>query len=225
MKGPQTLSITLLSVLALGAFIATPAHAEVTLLAEWLANGAQVTVPLSTSTSDELLLEETKGQFGMPFIFKCSVIFDGTITTDGAGETTKILTLTGAEGFQCVRATGSACEEASEVTLTGLPILTQIFLMEDGKFLELLTAGSGKLGFLIKCLILGSLLINVECITADAENEVVNAIGGVEEPGEQTPPYLCNRGSEGGEATETGLVTALMSLTTLVESSLSVSSE
>lgn len=216
MKTLYILGLNSLAAIAFGTAFTSSAGA-----AEWLVNGAQVTSSLAASANEELSIEETVGFLGTPMRFQCSATFEEKIGPEGSGEATKSLTLTGVEGIGCVKGSGSACEEAANsVTVIALPIIQLITV--EGKILELLSR-EGGFGYLLNCLVLGSMVVKAECLATDTEIEVKNVTGGVQEVGGLTPRLLCNKGSEGGEPTESGVVTSLGSLITTTEGSLSVS--
>ena len=130
MKKSQVLGIALLALFAFGALTATSAMA-VTLLAEWLVGGAAVTTELTTTTTGELLLEDTK----VPIIGKasvlCSGIFDGwvgpnsldfisEVLTSGGVAVSNAGTLTG-ESLTCTAQTGCETSTSPLVWPIGFP--------------------------------------------------------------------------------------------------------
>jgi hypothetical protein len=165
---------------AFGALIASTAFAETTLLAEWLANGAEITANLATTSTGALLLEDTETIAGKASVL-CEGIFVGSVGANGKDETTQIQNLAkepigvlGGLALKCVAEQGcAAATEASpiEVWPVGLPWKTELFLMENGTFLDLVSAT--EVGYELLCLILG---INAEdkCTAADGEVEIVN---------------------------------------------------
>lgn len=180
MKKFQGVILAMLAVTAFGAVLASSAFAETTLLAEWLANGAEITTNLATTSTGALLLEDTKTIAGSAAVL-CEGIFIGAVGANGKDETTEIQNLAkekigalGGLALKCVTESGcAAATEASpiEVWPVGLPWKTELFLMENGTFLDLVSAT--EVGYELLCLILG---INTEdkCTAADGEVEIVN---------------------------------------------------
>ena len=130
---------------ALGMILASAAFAETTLLAEWLANGAEITANLATTATVAFLLEDTETIAGKASIL-CELIFIGSVGANGKDETTEIQNkgkektgTLGGLGLKCVSESGcAAATEASplEVWFVGLPWKTELFLMENGTFLD-----------------------------------------------------------------------------------------
>jgi hypothetical protein len=181
MKKIQKVLWALLAVSAFGALIASSAFGETTLLAEWLANGAEITTNLATTTTGALLLEDTETIAGKAAVL-CEGIFIGSVGANGKDETTEVQNLAkekigalGGLALKCVAETAcAAATEASpiEVWPIGLPWKTELFLMENGTFLDLVS-GATTIGYELLCLVLG---INTEdtCTATDGEVEVVN---------------------------------------------------
>lgn len=222
MKRLKTVIFGILAVFAFAAGMAAAASAEETLLAEWLVNGAAISVLLSVEVPGTIKLEDTETIAGRASIV-CTGIADGSIGPDGEGEATGILNLKGetieelgglalmgtGAGSDCV--SGGGCSEGTsaspiEVHPLGLPGLGELFLMVTAN--EILGLGTsmdsadGNLGgYELLCLILG---LNAEdtCTSVDAEGPVVNEepSGGVEVPANShlTPNMNCTQA--GGKA-------------------------
>jgi hypothetical protein len=212
MKKLQILVLALFAVSAFTAAIASMASAAETLLALWLANGAEFTGNLAVNAEGELLLEDEKVPLLGKVAIVCSGLFEGTVNGEnGEGElimlwslgTSQVLVepkLVGA-GLLCTAQTG--CETSTtdiEVWPTELPLLTLLFLEEPGLFLVLVfSGGAGQaVGYEMKCLVLGA-VAEEECKEPnnDLEIEVLNVTGGVETMEKGEPNQTC---SEGGAA-------------------------
>jgi hypothetical protein len=173
-------ALTILATTAFVAVMVSSAFGETMLLAEWLANGAEITANLSITVTGALLLEDTETIAGKAAVL-CEGIAIGSIGANGKGEITEIQNLSkekigvlGGLGVKCVAETGcAAATEASpiEVWPVGLPWKTELFLMENGTFLFLVSAT--EVGYELLCLVLG---INTEntCKASDGEIEVAN---------------------------------------------------
>ena len=187
MKQFRIVLVALLAVSALGAVLAVSASAETTLLAEWLENGNSIPAGVSRETETPgLFLLEDKGAPGEASEL-CSAIADGIVEVNGLDEVLQILNLAKekieALGGLALLGTGNklpdcekekTCEEGTatkpmEVWPVGLPWHSTLFLMEDGKILDLVENAAYEL----LCWVL---LINVEdeCKAPDSEFEVVN---------------------------------------------------
>jgi hypothetical protein len=185
MKKSQVLGIALLALFAFGALTATSAMA-VTLLAEWLVTGAAVTTELATTTTGELLLEDTK----VPIIGKasvlCSGVFDGWVGPNSLDFISEVLNLTATaitnsplsagESLNCVAQSG--CETSNTVLVypIGFPAQTEVELLEqEGKvfFADFITPVTGnKLGYEIsECLVLGIAMVD-ECTAPNGVAEL-----------------------------------------------------
>jgi hypothetical protein len=182
MKKLHVMMLALVAMFAFSALLAEVASAEITLLAEWLANGATITTTLTSETSGKLRLEDAETIAGKSAVI-CSAILDGTIGPNGEDSITEILNLAGQKIELGLRAllgtgnklpdcegTGMGCAEGTaaspiEVYPLGLPWKTLLFLMENGEFLDAIFAA--KIGYEILCLLLG---INAED-TCEASQE------------------------------------------------------
>jgi hypothetical protein len=182
--------LALVAVFAFGAVIASSASAEITLLAEWLANSLAIPAgtTLATEAKGSLLLEDTETIAGAASVL-CPGIVIGKVGPNGEDETTEILN-TAEEKIGVLGALALLCEteklcaadtEASpiEVWPVGLPWLTRLFLMENGEILDLVTtdvanaAGLLAVGYELLCLVLG---LNTEdtCVSDDFEIAIAN---------------------------------------------------
>ena len=215
-KKIQVVMLALAAMFVFSAFIAQAASAEETLLAEWLVGGNPIVAPAEevSLTEGSLKLEDTKTIAGSSAV-KCTAILDGVVKANGLDEVKEILTLGGAAisaarpllgtgaGSECVTVAG--CAEGSttspiEVTPLGLPWQTELLLMENGQFLDIITATT--IGYSILCLIFG---INAEdkC-TATEETALIEnspATGDASTPTKSavTPNAICTQ--SGGAAT------------------------
>jgi hypothetical protein len=198
---------------------------EVTLLAEWLANGSAVSIALSTETTSEFLLEDQAAPLVGKAAILCNGIFDGTVGPNGEGLVEKLLNLakeeiaslgglallgTGA-GSDCVKVL--ACAEGTvsspiEVWPKNLPWSISLFLMETGAIAELVKNAAYE----ILCLIFG---LNIEdaCEASEQEFTVVNdpVSGDASIPAEQVglPLANCSMGGSQTGAIATDAVTAI----------------
>ena len=193
MKRIQILGVSLLALFALSAIVANIASAETTLLAEWLKNGAAITVETASKSEGTIILEDTKLGIGV----LCSGIFDGTVGPNGEDLITKVLSLAGVAVslsalLEC--STDKFCESGTDVLVSpdGLPWKTLLILMENGKFLDIFFAPD----YFTECLVLG-LKVSETCSVAETGGEVVNVTGGVEAVGAPTPQANCTTGGTG----------------------------
>jgi hypothetical protein len=232
MRKFQTVLFAMLAVSALGAIIASSAFGETTLLAEWLANGAEITANLATTSTGSLLLEDTETIAGKAAVL-CEGIFIGTVGANGKDETTEVQNLAkekigvlGGLALKCVAETGcAAATEASpiEVWPVGLPWKTELFLMENGTFLDLVSAT--EVGYELLCLVLG---INAEdkCTGTDGEVEIVNDAdtgdAAIPALAEVTPKFKCTQ--SGGKETGVNVADELTPLLLVSGELLTVSS-
>jgi hypothetical protein len=177
MKKLHLIGATLVAVFAVFAFAAASASAVTFLLAEWLVSGLPVTAELSVEGTGELELSETI--LGLTVAVLCSGVLDGTITTDGRGKVSELLSLTGtAISLTGLSGTGLACTGDSNCGATAeawavdLPWAAELVLMEEGTevfFAGLgLSSGAGAPGWEILC-------ANGTSDTCTATEGVVNA--------------------------------------------------
>jgi hypothetical protein len=160
MKRSQILPILFIAVLGLSAIGASNASA-VTLLAEWLLNGAAIVTSDLVEIPGELIFaDRDAGGVGITSELLCSIIFDGTVGPSSADLITEALTLTGVKVVEPL-ATGEplACTnskncESPKAWTEGLPFETEAELLEQ-------TAGTFFADYLLnfalvsECTILG----------------------------------------------------------------------
>lgn len=189
MRKIHLLLLALLAVSGLSALLVGSAYAETTLLAEWLANGNPIVgASLPTESEGEIELEDSKTIAGAAVVL-CSGILVGTVGENGADSITEILNLLreligklgglpligdGSANADCVRVSACAAGSTSspiEVWPENLPWRTELFLMEDGKFLDLLVGSR----YHLRCLVAG-LAVEDACGEAneDTEFEIIN---------------------------------------------------
>jgi hypothetical protein len=162
MKMFRMLGAALLALFAFGVLTAASASAVPTfLLALWLVNGAEAT-ELATTTTGELLLEDTKTTIGVVAV-KCSGILDGWIGPNSLDYVSEVLSLTGG-AISSTALTGTALECAEEtgscpsplVWPVNLPWETEVELMEDSGtfFADLLLprAPATEVGWEVECM-------------------------------------------------------------------------
>jgi hypothetical protein len=183
----KKLNIILLALVAVFAFSATvvgSASAETTLLAEWLVNGKAITA----GTAFEALTGETltMGHLGLAKV-KCSWFFDGLVEADGKDLIESVLNLAGEllgeklVGLAVSCESIETCEKTADINIwpVNLPWATNLYLMENGEFLDLFSnGGKGNLGFTVECLVLG-ISIDEEC-TAETSVLMTNLATDVE---------------------------------------------
>lgn len=145
------------------------------LLAEWLVGGVAVATELSTQTSGELSLEDSKA----PIIGKakvlCGFILDGWVGPSGSGRVNEVLNLAGEAisstplsglALECTAEAGCESGSAPKVWPIGLGWETEAKLMEDASnFFALLSlphSGGSNPGWYMECLVLGT-SVSDEC--------------------------------------------------------------
>ena len=194
MKKLQMFGLALIVMSAFSALTVASASAEVTLLAEWLLNGAAIVVLTPAMWTREVLFVDPLGVH-----IVCSYILDGSVGPNGEYEITKVLTLAGVEvtlTATLLCKTVSQCEESAtdiELSPEKLPFHGLIFLMENGTFLA---REEGT--FSLSCLVLG-IKVSEECSSTGSTYEGLNVTGGVEVGGVGTPLWNCTGGAEKGE--------------------------
>jgi hypothetical protein len=148
MEKLNALGISMAGALAIAAAIATTAHAEITLLAEWLFDGTGFVGLLSTVIEGKLLIGDDA--MNAKLSANCEVIVVGNVTGgDGVDSTKEVLTLEGvlvteekpllgAAPDDCDKDSASECidDQELEVFPLNLPWKTLAFLMEAGGFLD-----------------------------------------------------------------------------------------
>jgi hypothetical protein len=158
MKKIHVFGFALVAMLVFSAFAAMSASAEITLLAEWLIDGNPVVTLTSVETTGEIELVN-KNFLGTVKVL-CSGSFVGSVGPNGEDEITGVTDLNGVAISTTpltgafVDCTGDAiCSGLVEVWPENLPWLTNLFLMEDGTFLDHLFAGTGGLpGYDVHCI-------------------------------------------------------------------------
>lgn len=199
MKPMAKTVVALAFVMAGCAIWAGIASAEVTLLADWLLNGAEVVSRTEATWQGETVYEDSKADLGIT----CSEIWH-IIIIGPSGEDILVekLTLSGlpislTSPLLCK--SHKFCEESAtdiEFSEEDLPALTLLFLVESGQFRDAATGYS----YFVSCLVLG-IKVSEEC-TANSSYEVKNVTGGIEGIGKWTPNGTCTVGGSGsGEIT------------------------
>jgi hypothetical protein len=222
MRKFQVVLVALVAMFALSAVVVSTASAEVTLLAEWLIGGKEVTTTHAIQTTGTLLFTDSGTLFGSATLSCAGDEFHGTIGPMGTDELTSILNSAGKFIEAELKGEATLCEgtktcekDSTETELWPLkfPILTLLFLLEAGNFTLLLyTPGTRSLGWEIKCLVLGS-LIEDTCSSEDIQDTVINNSGktGVEITGHTEPGVSCTEGTSSSGTVEvvTGNLTSL----------------
>ena len=206
------------------AIVTVSAYAAETLLAEWLVNGGVVSSSLPSQTTGELLLVDTKANFGIA----CSMQLVGSVGPDGVDEITTVLSLAGATvtlAAPLLCKTSVFCEESAtdiEFAPENLPWHTLLILTapEPEAYEDRLYSAS----YFASCLILG-IKVSEECTTLNEASGgsgtiVLNVTGGVEtEPAiNLTPLSTCTTGGS-----EAGEILFAENLTTSTEGTLAIS--
>jgi hypothetical protein len=209
MKKFQAVILALFAVSAVGAVLVASASAEVTLLAEWLINGAAIAAgtTVESETTGALLLEDNKTPFGAAAVL-CSAILDGTLGPNGEDLVTAVLNLAkeliGSElvGLALECEGEKLCSTPALVWPDKLPWPTLLFLMENGEFLDLVEGA----GYHNECTVLGIKETDL-CTAADAGFPVLNdpVTGDAETPGgvAATPNADCTLGGASSAVNET----------------------
>jgi hypothetical protein len=190
--------MALAAVFAFSAFAAATASAEVTLLAEWLINGAGVTTLTSTEALGIILLEDTTFKAGV----ECEGTFDGSVGPNGEDETTEVLNESGGSvtlttpltlNNGCKIVNGCNPADAVEVAPEELPWHTLLWLVEaTGKFRDFVE----KAAYNVKCT-LGIIPSTDECKNVNSTFEVLASAEGAEGTGSVTPGANCSVGGTG----------------------------
>jgi hypothetical protein len=163
MKKLQTAILASMVPLALSAVLTGSASALVTLLAEWLINGAQIMASLPATTKGEFLLEDLSNK---AFVI-CGMALVHNLMSNGVDETTKILNMEELEEITevkplltCQQRTGSACENVADIEFLpkNLPWETLLALDEGGAYEDY----SFLATYVVRCLIIG-VLVSDEC--------------------------------------------------------------
>jgi hypothetical protein len=147
MKKINVFGLALVAMLVFSAFAAMSASAEVTLLASWLIDGAEVLTLTSVETTGEI--ELVNQNFLGTVKVLCSRSWDGSVGPNGEGEITEELDLSNVAASSTpltgnfIDCTGdSICSGLVEVWPEDLPWLSNLFLMEDGTILDHLFSGT-----------------------------------------------------------------------------------
>jgi hypothetical protein len=184
MKKVQLLGVGLIALLALGVF--TASASATFLLAEWLVGGAAVTTELTSETSGELLLEDTKVPIIGHATVLCSGIFAGWVgpnsldwvseVLNAAKEAISTTPLTGL-ALSCTAQSGCETNTTVSVYPVGLPWVSETELLEQETpvltfFADLTKSANGTaLGWEItNCLVIGSAMED-ECTTSEGSSE------------------------------------------------------
>jgi len=174
------MGVTLFALLAFGVLTAGSASAATFLLAEWLVGSAAVTTELASTTTGELLLEDT----ALKADVLCSGIFDGWVGPNSLDYISEVLSLPGVasgvpltgQSIACTAQSGCQASPAPVVWPVNLPWETEVELMEEESktfFVDLLTSATGTktVGYELECTILG-VKSSDECTTATAASEL-----------------------------------------------------
>lgn len=224
MRKLQILCLALFAVFALGAVMVAPALAEENML--WLLNGTTIegTTKVPTEIAGSLLLTDlelaTEG-------VTCAGIFDGTVSANGADETTAVLTSTGEllEGtiagqdlLVCTNDSAGPCEAGEEIDVetVGLPWATQLVLVE-GLWLDLATSAGKKVGYMVTCLtLLGAKTLD-ECTVETAVSEIMSETSLIGLFNEENTGNCSLLGGKKGDVVGEGLVTSTSGTITVSE--------
>jgi hypothetical protein len=153
------------------------------LLAEWLVGGVAVTTELSTQTSGEFSLEDTKTLIGKAKVL-CGFILDGWVGSSGSGRVNEVLNLAGEAisstplsglALECTALGGCESGSAPKVLPVGLGWETEAELMEyTSNFFALLSlphSGGSNPGWEVECLVLGTAFSD-ECKAPESVTEL-----------------------------------------------------
>jgi hypothetical protein len=233
MKKLHAVLMALVAVFALSAVAVSTASAEITLLAEWLANGNPITMTLATTSKGTLLLTDSATPLGSATVKCAGGSLDGWVGPDGTDQINEVLTSTGksteaglkGEGFLC-EGTKTCEKDATETEAwpIALPIMTLLYLLESTTepfTILFFTPGAKNVGWEIKCLALAT-LIEDTCSGEDISAEALNGSNGSPElMGPSSPGESCTEGSStsGTAETEAGNTTTLNNGETLTMSS------
>jgi hypothetical protein len=228
MRKYQIFVVAVFAVFAFFVVAAASAFAEapVTLLAEWLVNGAAVEENLSVSAEGTLTLTDLNAlKAGIVASALCTGVLMGTVGLSGVDEINELLTVGGVlvplvalEGAGLVCENSGNCEEPlAWAVLLPWPTLLELFEQLVGTVLTsffailLRTGAAGKPGWYVECLDLG-VTVNDEC-TANTEGvaQATNLAEGIDASFSEEflllvelPLALCS-----SSGTESGLVEGL----------------
>jgi hypothetical protein len=203
MKKFQVLLLALMAVFAFSAIVAGSASAEITLLAEWLFNGAILTSLLPVTTTGTLLFSTLV--LGVKAVeIECSGSFDGSVGPNGEDEVTEVLDAAGVavgqnlvgHAISCtvlVGAGGSNCDpgELAELWVDNLPWLTQLELMESGAILDVFL---GEPGYHVFCTVLGGENLCTGLTSTTMTNGATDVLGAFDATSEKA---TCTLGGAG----------------------------
>jgi hypothetical protein len=177
MKRFQLMGVAMLALFAFGAVLAASASAVTFLLAEWLVNGAAVTVELLTESPGTLVLRDT----GLKAAVKCEGFLDGWVGPNSLDFVSEVLNV-GKEAISTTNLTGlmltctsvETCTGTSEVWALNLGWETEVELMEEGSAIYYVTlilahAGGGQPGWSTTCTVLG-IKEEDECVAQSTGN-------------------------------------------------------
>lgn len=183
MRKLQVIGAALVAMFAIGVLTAASASAVEFLLAEWLVGGAAVTSELTTETTGELTLEDTKAPLIGKAAVKCSGSFDGWVGPNSLDFVSEVLNLSGAAitdvlgtgtRLSCTSVTG--CSGTASVNPLDLTWQTEVELMVDGTetfFADLFTrTGGGSFGWEVECTVLGTTQVD-ECTATEGVTKLL----------------------------------------------------
>lgn len=200
MKKIHAIVLLLFGVLVLGAITAASSFAEEETTAQWLANNAAIPAARASTTSIELLIEETIPLIGKAAVL-CGMLLDGTVGPGMEGSITSVLNLSGEAISELATGLGLVCE-AKETCAAGpdvefrpknLPWDTLVdLMMPAGTFLNILHPA-----FKVTCLIGGG--AEEDSCEGLTSAELKNVAAGVEtifSAGVGTEKLECDLGGE-----------------------------
>jgi hypothetical protein len=222
MRKFQLLVLALGAVCAFSAMMTASAFALTWALANWLENGAIISVTKAVDTEGELLFWNLENNAEI----LCSGIFDGNVGPNGADDVTQVLTLggvlvpeldenPGSGGIVCT--SEKLCEANPTIFPVNLPYLTQLMLdTEDGLFYDLVQLNANGIGpaYTIICKVIGINVLSLCEISNDETfGQVVNTATDVESIGALTPESNCNGALENSQIENNASNIALILLT------------
>jgi hypothetical protein len=232
----KKLHVVLMALVAVSAFsvvAVSSASAEITLLAEWLANGNPITMTLATTFKGTILFTDSATPLGSATVKCAGGALDGWVGPDGTDQINEVLNSAGksieaalkGEAFLCEGV--KTCEKdatETEVWPLALPVMNLLYLLESSSepfSILFFTPGAKNLGIEIKCLALATLIEDTcsgEDITA---GNALNSSGGPEAMGQSSPGESCTEGtgSSGTFEAESGNAITLNDGETLTMSS------
>jgi hypothetical protein len=208
------------------------ANADELLLLESLDNGSSITTAHAIDEEGELELEDQK-VLGVAVKILCSLIMDGTVSANGAGEITKVLSLAGVDAGEPLVGPGITCTNTANCGGTPkvwaeIPpwlALLLLYIAQGGP--TFFTSTTSNLGFEIECTVLGTKVTDV-CTSAESVAEMTNEAGGVVDV-KYSDAFQELTGHKLGTCTiggaESGAITGLGTLLLTEGGTLSLSSE